>query len=187
MPRKHMLDTFEAAAAAGPYDEYPVLIAGVDPQLHLSRNDRPQPFHLTCEKDTILVQMSGAARVEMANGAVRYFDLVPGDYAYVPAGTAHRIVPGEPSIMYRYKAEVAGLEAASFHCEDCGQTLLEETWDTAEELPQAAYLRIVESFNTDEALRTCNCGTVHPVVDLAGYRWKEIAGELTETETESAW
>lgn len=187
MPRKHMLDTFEAAQDAGPYDEFPVLIAGVDPQLHLSRNDRPQPFHLTCEKDTILVQMSGAARVEMVNGAVRYFDLVPGDYAYVPAGISHRIVPSAVSIMYRYKAEQSGLESATFHCVKCDDVLLQETWDTGAELPQAAYLRIVQSFNADDALRTCGCGEHHAAIDLAGYRWQAIVDELSAVETESAW
>lgn len=187
MPRKHMLDTYEVGKDAGPYDEYPVLVEGVDPQLHLSRNDRPQPFHLTCEKDCLLVLMSGKARVEMKDSSVLYFELVPGDYAYIPAGTPHRIVPAESSIMYRYKAEQAGLEAISFYCETCAQPLLRETWDTAEELPQAAYLRITSTFNADEALRRCDNGHVHPPIDLGDYRWQAIVEELSVKESESAW
>lgn len=187
MPRKHMLDTFETARTAGPYDEYPVMVEGVDPQLHLSLNDRPQPFHLTCEKDTVLVQMSGSARVDMTNGAVRFFNLVPGDFAYIPAGVTHRIVPTEKSIMYRYKAEQAGLEAATFLCTRCGEMLLQDSWDTAEELSQAAYLRVIAAFNDEPALRTCSCGELHPPVDISDYRWPEIVAELAVVETESAW
>jgi len=190
MARKRMLDTFEAAKGAGPYDEYPVLSAGVDPQLHLSRNDRPQPFHLTCEKDTVLVQMSGKATVEMRDSPVLRFNLVPGDYAYIPGGTPHRIIPSEPSILYRYKAEHSGLEAVSFYCETCGQLMFRDTWDTSEEMPQAAYLRIVETFNKEDALRHCAaCSITHTPIDLTGYRWRQIVDELNAapSETESAW
>ena len=190
MPRRRMLDTFDTAKDLGPYDEYPVLSEGVDPQLHLSVNDRPQPFHLTCEKDCILIQMSGKARLEMRDSSVLHFNLVPGDYAYVPAGTPHRIVPSEPSIQYRYKAEHAGLEATSFYCEGCGELLARTTWDTAEELPQAGYLRSVEAFNADESARRCGrCSTLHPPVELGGFRWREIVEELTssQAEEEPAW
>jgi mannose-6-phosphate isomerase-like protein (cupin superfamily) len=187
MARRNLIDTFETAKSAGPYDEYPVLLESVDPQLHLSRNDRPQPFHMTCEKDSILIQMSGTARIEMLDTSVLYFETTPGDYTYIPGGIPHRIFPAEPSVMYRYKAREAGLEAATFFCESCGEVLLRETWDTAEELPQSAYLRIVERFNSEAALRQCDCGHQHPAVDLTGYRWKEIAEELLETEVEEAW
>lgn len=188
MPRRRMLDTFDTAKDLGPYDEYPVLTEGVDPQLHLSVNDRPQPFHLTCEKDCVLVQMSGKARLEMRNSSVLYFNLVPGDYAYVPAGTPHRILPSEPSIQYRYKAEHAGLEAATFYCDACGTVLLKDTWDTAEELPQAAYLRAVTTFNADESVRQCaQCRHSNPAIDMNGYRWGAIVEELSAGVTEEAW
>ena len=189
MPRRRMLDTFDTAKGLGPYDEYPVLSEQVDPQLHLSVNDRPQPFHLTCGKDCIIVQMSGKARLEMRDSSVRYFNLVPGDYAYVPAGTPHRILPSEPSIQYRYKAEHAGLEAVTFHCEACGTELLKDTWDTAEELPQAGYLRTVTGFNADESVRRCpHCSHQNPAIDLAGFRWAEIVEELnSEQVEEAAW
>ena len=190
MARRRMLDTFDAAKDAGPYDEFPVLPDGVDPQLHLSCNDRPQPFHLVCEKDCVLVQMSGKARVEMRDTSVLFFDLVPGDYAYVPAGTPHRIVPTEQSIMYRYKAEKAGLEATAFYCNRCSTLLSKDTWDTAEELPQSAYLRTVEAFNGDENRRRCGtCSNVEAPIDLGQYRWHAIIEELNsaEAEPESAW
>ena len=54
MVRKRAFNIFQQAREAGPYDEYPVLPAEIDPQLHLSRNDRPQPFFLICERDTVL-------------------------------------------------------------------------------------------------------------------------------------
>lgn len=187
MPRRNVFETFAAAAQAGPYDEYPMLAEGVDPQIHLSKNDRAQPFFLTCEKNSMLVQMSGKARIFMKDSSVNYFDLVGGDHVYVPAGTPHRIVPAEASVMYRYKANNAGLEAVSFHCEACGELLLQETWDTAEEVPQTAYLRITRSFNDDATLRSCSCGTVTPPIDLADFRWGEIAEELSAQESEAAW
>ncbi len=187
MPRRRMLDTFDTAKDLGPYDEYPVLSEGVDPQLHLSVNDRPQPFHLTCGKDCIIVQMSGKARLEMRDSSVLYFNLVPGDYAYVPAGTPHRILPSEPSIQYRYKAEHAGLEAVTFYCEKCGSEVLKDTWDTAEEVPQAAYLRVVSAFNANPSVRQCaHCGHVNPSIDLTGFRWAEIVEELSSEQVEEA-
>src|SRR5262252_2071864 len=63
MNRSRALSIFQEAKAAGPYDEYPVLPPDIDPQLHLSRNDRPQPFFLICEHDCVLTQMSGRATV----------------------------------------------------------------------------------------------------------------------------
>jgi 3-hydroxyanthranilate 3,4-dioxygenase len=187
MPRGKMLDTFEAAEKAGPYDEYPVLTGEVDPQLHLSRNDRPQPFYLTCEKDCVLVQMSGNAFVDMRDSSVLRFKLVPGDYAYIPGGTPHRITPTQDSAQYRYKARDAGLEAISFYCSACDGLLYRETWDTSGEVPQAAYLRVTERFNGEPELRTCaGCAHESPPIDLRGFRWRQIAEELSQEE-ESAW
>lgn len=189
MPRGRMLLTFEAAKHSGPYDEYPVLVSGVDPQLHLSRNDRRQPFHVTCEKDTMLVQMSGQARVEFVDSSVRMFKMVPGDYIYVPGGTPHRIDPIEVSVQYRYKAEDAGLEAVSLYCDGCGELLFRETWHTSEEVPQRAYHRIVTRFNSEPNLRSCDsCGHTAEPVDLTDFRWQQIADELEAgEEAEAAW
>jgi 3-hydroxyanthranilate 3,4-dioxygenase len=183
-----MLDTFQAAQTSGPYDEYPVLPAEVDPQLTLSRNDRPQPFYLTCAKDCVLAQMSGSGRLLMRDSAVRYFDLIPGDYVYVPAGTPHRMMPSETSIQYRFKAANSGLEAVSFYCEACNQELHTVTWDTEQQSPQAGYLRATSNFNASPEQRTCSkCGAVHPAIDLAGFRWAEIATELTSTGNTADW
>ena len=92
MPRKNRFSTFEEAAARGAYDEFPMLEIGIDPQLHLSRNAIAQPFFLICEQDTMIAQLSGAARIEFRHAAVNYFDAEIGDFVYVPGGTPHRIV-----------------------------------------------------------------------------------------------
>jgi len=80
-----MLNGFKAAAEVGPYDEFPVLVAGLDPQVYLSRNDRPQPFYLVCEKDSLLVQMAGTGRLLLKYGPVLWESMRPGDFVYVPA------------------------------------------------------------------------------------------------------
>jgi mannose-6-phosphate isomerase-like protein (cupin superfamily) len=179
MPGKMMFMTFKEAETAGPYDEYPMLPAAVDPQLHLSRNDRPQPFYLVCEKDCVLVQMSGHARVRFASGPQRWFRAEPGDFIYVPAGTPHRIEPESPSVQYRYKARHPGLEAVAWYCEGCGGALWRHTFDTAKIVPQRAYAEACRSFNGDRARRTCAaCGRVHDEVEFPEARWREIADEL---------
>jgi len=186
MARKRMLQTFREAEQRGPYDEYPVLPQDVDPQLHLSRNDRPQPFHLVCEKDTVLVQMSGRGRVEFRDSSVRWFTATPGDFIYVPGGTPHRFLPDGVAAQYRYKAAVAGREEVRWYCEACDGLLASDSWDTAVELPQEGYLRATRAFNADAAVRTCaDCGAEHPMVDLTPYRWGEIAAEI-RGEAESA-
>jgi 3-hydroxyanthranilate 3,4-dioxygenase len=179
-----MLNTFKQAVDAGPYDEYPVLPPGVDPQLFLSRNDRPQPFYLVCEKDTMLIQMSGTGVVEFRDSSVNFFKTAPGDHIYVPAGTPHRITPNGVAIQYRYKAEQSGLEAVAWYCLHCGAALHRETWDTGDVLPQEGYLRATTAFNTDSAKRTCAaCGHVHPTIDLDAFRWATIARELREGDS----
>ena len=188
MARKRMVQTFKEARNAGPYDEYPVLTDDVDPQLHLSRNDRQPPLFLTCENETALIQLSGRATVEFRGSSVNTFDAVPGDYVYIPGGTPHRLTPVGVTVQYRHKALKSGLEGVSFRCPACDETLFSEVWDTADELPQKAYLRIVEAFNDDAGKRTCtHCSAVHPVIDLADYRWKQIAEELTAAPAEEAW
>lgn len=179
MAGKMMFMTFKEAAAAGPYDEYPMLPPQVDPQLHLSRNDRPQPFYLVCGKDSTLVQMSGRGRVRFAEGPVRYFHLAPGDFVYVPAGMPHRLEPETVSVQYRYKAAAAGLEAVAWYCESCGGALWRHTFDTASTIPQRAYAEACTSFNDDAGRRTCGkCGSIHPQVEFPAARWSEIAAAL---------
>jgi hypothetical protein len=179
MHRKRMIDTFKDAEALGPYDEYPVLVPTVDPQLHLSRNDRPQPFYLICGKDTLLVQMSGTGTLLMKDCNVLHFPLIPGDFVYVPARTPHRLIPNGVSINHRYKAEKAGLEGVAWYCDQCGKELYREVWDTAIELPQEGYARACARFNGEQALRACGkCGAEHRLLDLEEFRWTSIAKEL---------
>jgi hypothetical protein len=179
MKRKRQVDVLAAAREAGPYDEVPLLPAEVDPQVYLSRNDRTQPFYLVCEHDSVIAQLAGRARVEFKDTSVLSFQAEPGDHVYVPAGTPHRILPETESIQVRYKARDAGWEAVAWYCPACGAQLRYEEWDTAAELPQAAYWRICQAFNGDPASRTCTrCGAVHPVLALDGIRWPAMAAAL---------
>ncbi len=187
MSRKRAFNTFKEAEGRGPYDEYPVLAADVDPQLHLSRNDRPQPFFLICEKDCVLVQLSGKGRVEFRDSSMLWTAAVPGDFIYIPARTPHRFLPDEPSTQYRYKAIVPGLEGVCWYCPECGKRIGEEIWDTAKELPQEGYLRASTAFNEEPARRRCACGFEHPTIDLAPYRWAEIARELRNEGKDEEW
>jgi hypothetical protein len=155
-----------------------MLPAGIDPQLHLSRNTITQPFWLMCEHDTVLITIAGAGKVEFVAGPVRYHTLAPGDFVYVPSGTPHRIVPTAPCVHLRYKAEHAGLEGVAWYCEKCGAELHRDVWDTAEELPQEGYLRATQAFNADAKRRTCKCGATHPMIDLAPFKWVEAAAEI---------
>lgn len=183
MARKRTLLTFNEARNRGFYDEYPVLSAGIDPQLHLSRNDRQQPFWLICSADTVIVQMSGHASVVFKGLAVNGYDLEPGDFIYVPAGAPHRLTPRTESIQYRFKAEKPGLEGVAWYCEACGNEVYREVWDAEAEPAQAAYLRGCETFNSQETLRRCSqCGAVHALVDISGNRWAEIAAELSASD-----
>ena len=177
--RRQTFHTFREAASAGPYDELPMLPPQIDPQLYLSRNAQPQPFWLVLEKDSLILQMSGSARVEMRDGPVLWEDLIPGDYLYVPGGTPHRIKPNEPSVMYRVKAARAGLEAVAWYCEKCQAPLYRRVWETARELPQRGYLKSCEAFNAHPAYRTCeSCGSTHPAINVDEYGWAKIAEEL---------
>ena len=107
---------------------------------------------------------------------MRYHRLEPGDLVYLPAGTASRIRPDEPSIHVRYKALHPGLEAVAWFCSACGSEVHRDEFDTEEELPQDAYWRACNAFNADIDLRRCgSCGTVHDLVDLDGIRWPEVA------------
>jgi len=188
MARNLMVFSFAAAAKAGPYDERPMLPDSLDLQIHLSKNDRPQPFFLICEHDTVLFALSGAGHVEYKDSSVLRHSYEVGDHLYVPAGVPHRIVPSAETIQYRYKLPESELEAVAWYCDGCGGELHREVWEIASELPQEAYLRAAHAFNGDAKQRTCaTCGAVHPLLDLAPYRWAEVARELKdETAAERA-
>ena len=187
MDRKRMLNGFKAAAEAGPYDEFPVLVAGIDPQVYLSRNDRPQPFYLICEKDSVLAQMAGTGRLFMKYSPVLWESLQPGDFVYIPAGTPHRYVPTTESLQTRYKVEPAGLEGVAWFCETCGTEVARDEWDTIERLPQEGYWQACQAFNASLDRRTCpGCGQVHAEVDLSGVRWQAVAAELRASAARAA-
>ena len=177
--RKNMLNLFREAPKLGSFDEFPVLRPEVDPQLHVSRNDVDQPFHLICAKDSVIALVSGRAQVSFTTGAVRHFDMEPGDFVYVPAGIPHRLELREPGIQLRYKAREPGLEAVAWLCQGCGEEIHRHVWDTADVLPQEGYLQACQQFNEDEALRRCpSCGEVHPPVALEPFRWADVAETL---------
>ncbi len=179
MIRKKTFMTFREAENCGPYDERPMLPDNIDPQLHLSRNDRPQPFFLICEKDTLLVQVSGKGRIEFRDTNVLQYSLEPGDFIYVPGGAPHRITPEEVSINYRYKPRQPGLEGVAWYCGECGREIHREIWDTGERLPQEGYIRACRNFNASKEFRACaGCGAAHDRIDLAPYRWERLAEEL---------
>lgn len=179
---KQMFHTFKEAADAGPHDERPMLPVGVDPQLHLSRHDSPQPFHLICEKECVLVMMSGAGRVQFNDGPVRWFNAVPGDFIYVPAGMPHRVLPDTACVQYRYKAAHAGLEGVAWFCKACNGEIHRQVWDTADTPPQQGYADACETFDADGNLRQCACGQSHDPTGFDTGRWREIAAEIAEAK-----
>ena len=182
MRRSRMVDNFAEAQKLGPFDEYPLLINGVDPQMHLSHNDRQQPFFLICGKDSLFVQLSGKATLEMKHPDVLNFRLVPGDFVYVPAGVPHRLTPESVCINQRYKAEKAGLEGVAWYCPKCQSELYRSVWDTDKELPQEGYARATGEFNASAELRICkSCSSEHPPIDIAPYRWLAVANEIRES------
>jgi hypothetical protein len=177
--RKKAFQAWREAAKLGPYDEMPMLPDDKQVQVHLSKNDRPQPFYLICGKDSLLSLISGAAKVEFKGTAVDHFALTPGSFVYVPAGAPHRIVPTESSVMMRYKQMHAGLEGIAWFCDNCDAETYREVWDTATTVSQAKYDEVTSRFAADASLRTCrHCGSTHPAPDLEGFRWAEVGREI---------
>ncbi len=183
MAGKQMFHTFKEAYNAGAHDELPMLPPGVDPQLHLGRHDSAQPFHLICEKDCVLLMMSGTAKVHFAEGPVRYHKAAAGDFIYVPARMPHRVVPDEECVQYRYKAEHAGLEGVAWYCEACGVELHRHVWDTTVTPPQQSYAEACEAFDASDDLRQCDCGALHPATGFNTARWREIAAGMKNGDT----
>lgn len=160
-----------------------MLIAGIDPQMHLSRTSEIQPFYLICEKDTVLVQMSGHGTLHLKKSGVRRVDMKPGDHVYIPGGAPSRYGPSEDGVLIRYKAEKPGLEAVEWNCPDCDADLAHIVFDTAKELSQEGYLRACAEFNDNADRRACKqCGSVHPPIDLSRFHWKAIVETLRNEE-----
>jgi 3-hydroxyanthranilate 3,4-dioxygenase len=177
--RKKTFQTWREAVKVGAYDERPMLPDDKQVQVHLSKNDRPQPFYLVCGKDTLISLISGAAKVEFKGTAVDYFALKPGSFVYVPAGAPHRIMPAETSVVMRYKQMHAGLEGVAWYCDGCDAEIYREVWDTGAALSQTKYDEISSHFAADASLRTCrHCGWIHPAPDLEGFHWAEVARDI---------
>lgn len=181
--RKNSFNIFREASKLESFDEFPMLRPEVDPQLTLSNNSVDQPFFLVCEKDSVIAQASGKAQVIFHDGPVRYFDLVPGDFVYVPGGTAHRVLTREPGNQLRYKAREAGSEAVVWYCDNCSAEVDRHSWSAGEHASQAGYLTACERHNGETARRTCSqCGHSHSAVDLAAFRWRAIAEALAQDD-----
>ncbi|HEY1745646.1 MAG TPA: hypothetical protein VGG11_02625 [Xanthobacteraceae bacterium] len=177
--RKKTFQALREAAKIGAYAEKPMLPDDKQVQVHLSRNDRPQPFYLICGKDSLLALMSGTATVEFKGTGVNHFALKPGSFVYVPAGAPHRIVPSETSVMLRYKQMHAGLEGVAWYCDNCDGEVYRKVWDTEASVSQAKYQEISSHFAADVSLRKCRrCGEIHSAPDLAGLTWSEMAHEI---------
>lgn len=176
--RRHLVFLLQEGAKAGPYDERPVVPAKIDPQVTLSRNDRPQPFYLICEEQTVLATMTGRGAVAFHGASVRQLSLVAGDHVFVPARTPHRILPETPMIQLRFKARVPGREAVVWYCPRCDAEVWRHGFDASAVVSQRGWWDGVSQFNADPARRRCACGEEHPAVDVDGLHWADLAAEL---------
>ena len=181
MARQLVFFAYDEAKNAGPYDERPMLPSDVDLQLHMSRNDRRQPFHLICQHDTVLVTMAGTGEVEFKDAPVLRQTYEVGDFIYIPAGTPHCITPANELVHLRYKLPESDREGVAWYCDGCGNQLHRVVWDLNATPAQQGYLDACSAFNADASLRTCKaCGAVHPAIDLGAYRWQAIAEEVKQ-------
>ncbi|WP_405846594.1 hypothetical protein [Streptomyces sp. NBC_01518] len=171
--RRRMLHALKVAPELGNYADAAVLPADTDPQLYLSYNELPQPFHLICEKDTVLSQLSGSSDVLLRESSVNRFRMAIGDHVYVPAGTPHQIVPVEAGTAIRFMALKAGRQGAVWYCPECRTELRRYEWEHENDVtPSTFYAAACARFSADEAARTCgSCKTVHPEIDLAAFGW----------------
>lgn len=173
MTRRRMLDAYKVGAQIGNYADLAVLPLDVDPQITLSRNWIDQPFYHIFAEDTVLAAMSGDTVVRMQMSSVNTIRLGLGDHAYIPAGTPHRIEPREEAILVRYVAGDAGLEAAAWFCETCGEELYRLEWQHDNDIePPRVYAAACARFNAESDTRTClRCGTTASLIDLDALGW----------------
>ena len=180
--RKKMVQAFEAAHDCGPYDELPVLRADRDPQLHLSRNDRPQPFFLICSSDTLLAQLAGT---RPSTSSTRRFSITgssPATSCTSRRGRRRASVPRRRRCTSATRRCTRGSKGSRGSATRARQEVHREEFDTAEELSQDGYWRACTTFNADVELRRCpECGEEHERVDLTGIRWPEVAQAIRET------
>ncbi len=147
-----------------------------DPMPHVSRNRVPQPFFLVGEADHVLIQMSGVATLELREVETTRVRLVPGDSVYIPAGTPSRLVPEGENVVVRLKAEPPAREAVAWYCDACGALVHHRELEAG--FARDQYWTAVSDFNADAAMRTCGCGTVHPMVDLGDAAFASVAAAL---------
>ncbi len=186
LARQRFANSFALAAEAGPYAFWPVVPAGLDPQFHVSCNDRDQPFHLIHEHDAVLVHFNGRAAVRFPEGPVRQHALKPGDHVYLPAGLPYQVLTEEPCVQLLMKAEATEVEAVAFYCNACGALLHRVDFDTTDEPPQRGYHRICVGFNDDIERRRCaSCDATHPEIDVESFGWPAIADQI-EAATDNA-
>jgi 3-hydroxyanthranilate 3,4-dioxygenase len=176
-----MLHSLKAGADLGEYEDAAVLPLETDPQIYLSRNTLPQPFHLICEKDTVISQLSGLADVHLRESSVNRFRMDVGDHVYIPAGTPHQIVPIEPGVTLRYLPLEAGRLGIAWFCPDCGAEVQRYEFEHDNELPLIlTYAAAASRFSADMQARTCDkCAVVHPEIDLARYGWDAAAASIS--------
>jgi 3-hydroxyanthranilate 3,4-dioxygenase len=177
LERKKTLNVFkERHNAWGSFDEYPIGPPGTDPMPHLSRNRVAQPFFLVSDEDQVLLQMAGEGELELRDGEATSMTLSPGDAVYIPARVPSRVVPRGENLQIRLMAEPRAREAVAWYCR-CGAIV--HARELGPGIPQAEYLRAVEAFNADAALRRCEqCQTMHPTVDLGDIAWSEVAAAI---------
>lgn len=173
MTRARSTHPLKVAADLCNYEDAAILPSETDPQIYLSRNWLPQPFHLISATDTVLSQLSGSARVHLRDSSVNWFRLELGDHIYIPAGTPHRIEPIEEGVTLRYLSLRAGRQGAAWYCPECGTEVHRYEWEHDNDEPAVRfYAAACARFTADVAARTCDkCGALHPEIDLNAYGW----------------
>lgn len=182
--RDRIVPLFEVARTTGAYDDLPLIPKRIDPQVFLSRNDRPQPFFLACSEVSVVAALAGTGTLEFRSSTVNRFTLVPGDHVKVPPRTPHRVSDPHDLVLLRYKAQPAGIEAIAWYCPACDAEIVGVTYDADAEIPQEIWARETAAFNATAARRTCACGAIHPPLDLSGTRWLEVAQAIRAGDAE---
>ena len=179
---RQMFHTFKESEKAGPYDEHPMLPPGVDPQLHLSRNDRPQPFYLICGKDCVLVQMSGRGQGPFRGGvrcATTRLSRAISSMCRPACPTAS--CPRATACSTATRPPKPGWKALPGIATSCGAEVHRQIWDTAKTVPQRGYIEACAAFSGSDDARTCSsCGAIHDKVDFDTARWQEIAETFSD-------
>jgi 3-hydroxyanthranilate 3,4-dioxygenase len=173
MLRRRVVPAFKAAADLVNYEDAQMIPEDVDPQVELSRNVLPQPFHLVIDEDTVLAVMSGEVEVQLKNSTVLSFKGLPGDHLYVPSGTPHRIVPSAESVIMRYTSNESVRRGAAFFCDSCGSEAFRWEWShSTEVVARDVYTEVATRFNASP--RRCkSCQHELQPVAVAALGWSD--------------